>query len=57
MGKPGGKVWVEGSKRCLQIPEGCLPQSESESHSVYPSLCDPMEYESMEFSRLEYWSG
>ena len=22
-----------------------------------PTLCDPMEYTSMEFSRPEYWSG
>ena len=23
----------------------------------YPTLCNPMDYKSMEFSRPEYWSG
>ena len=35
-----------------------LKESESESCSACPTLCDPMDYtEYMGFSRPEYWSG
>ena len=56
MGKPGEKVWVRGSKRCLQIPEGCLPQSESESQSIR-LFAAAWTVGSVELSRLEYWRG
>ena len=35
----------------------CLVTSESESHSVVSNSAAPWTIESMEFSRLEYWSG
>ena len=35
----------------------CCKEGKVKVTQLCPTLCDPMDYLSMEFSRPEYWSG
>ena len=63
---PVDVYWVSGAQEGTSLVVGWMgirlpvqgeSESGSESHSVSLSLCDPMDYRAMEFSRQEYCSG
>ena len=52
------QAWAQSLVRGTKVSQAMkVKESESEVAELCPTLCDPMDYIVMEFSRPEYWSG